>query len=112
MRLFMLKDTIAKSDGKLANTDVSDKSLYCNYRAVDLGFSAVKSLSESSVSDRQKMEVKMSARDCLVEILKQLLTNAPVAYALVRHLSCLIQSTCRKTLICVRLNLDVYSRNC
>jgi len=97
MSLFMLKDKIEKSDSKLAKTDVSDKSLYCNYKAVDMGFSAGKSLSESSVSDRQKMEVKMSARDCLVEIVKKLLTKAPVAYALVRHLSCLNPVNMSKT---------------
>jgi len=65
MSLFMLKDKIEKPD--------CDKSLYSYYKAVDMGFSAVE-------CDRHKMEVKMSARDCLVEIRAGTIQSVSVLY--------------------------------
>lgn len=90
MKLFIINDKIEESGGKLAKMDVTDKKLHANYKAIVIGFSTGKSLAEINASKRQNMEFKMSAKDCLVEMVKQLLSKAPVAYPAVRyHLPCL-----------------------
>lgn len=64
MKQFILSDRMEKSDVRLAKMVVTDQTIHVNYKEVDVGFPAGKSLKESKGSERQKMEFKMSAKNC------------------------------------------------
>ena len=89
MKRFLKSDVFSESDGNLVKIDVGDKKKHKNYKEVDMGFSVEKARKEAKASDRQILELKMEGKEFLVATLKKLLVKCPVAYSLVRYMSCL-----------------------
>jgi len=75
---------------KMAKIDVSDNSLHQSERSkIEIGFSTERALRKSQTSDLQKMEFRLSCKNCLIAICKKILEKAPLKYPFTRHAACL-----------------------
>ncbi|XP_070554389.1 uncharacterized protein [Ptychodera flava] len=95
LKRFVKGDVIEASGSlaKIVKLDLQDKKIYTSYSKVDLGFSSELELrkvkSQSSVSDRQVMQLRMECRDFLVKTATKLIEKSPLKYPMTRAMSCL-----------------------
>ena len=93
MKRFLKKTVLDCQDEKLVAIDVKNESHHVNYRKIDIGFSSEKIMKEllvkKKVSDRMFMEFCIDCKTCLVTLVAKLNDKSPVAFPLVRHMSCL-----------------------
>ena len=65
------------------------QSSSATHEVCDIGFLAQKALSAADVSDRDRLEFRMQAKDFVVKMVAKLLEKIPVSYQLLMALSCL-----------------------
>ena len=77
---------------KLMKLDPTDKTSSCNYKRVDVGFSAHRSLKElvqtKKISELQEMEFRKQCQEIVSATVKKILLKHLLGYSLVRSANC------------------------
>ena len=83
----------AESVSQLVKIDVTKKDTRCNYKEVDVGVAATKSLTEVKLSDAERMGFRMECLEFLSSMVAKIIERSPLKYAVTRAISCLVPST-------------------
>ena len=93
LRRFLKKEHLKMTPEQTVKLDVTDKSLWVNHSAVDVGFGAESVLKvlrrKEKVSSRAIMEYNNECVDGLSKMVKKILEKSPLRYPLVHDMACL-----------------------
>jgi hypothetical protein len=84
---------VADSASKLVKIDLPNKDNLCSYKEVDIGVGATRALSQSQVSDEDKLGFKVACEKFLSTTVTKILERSPLKYGIVRSISCLVPGT-------------------
>lgn len=95
MTRFVKKSLIcdAKTTSDLMKIDVSSKEIRCTYKDVDIGVASTKALTQTSVSDKDRMAFRMECIEFMSSTTAKIVERSPLRYRIVRAMACFVPST-------------------